>query len=179
MRTHMIVLTVLLSACDSEPVETDPPDDEPTAPMINLIGEWWMPTSDRLPTQEEGWCANLTPDRFDDSRCFREPTSCEQGLLFDTPGGRQTARWLVIVQGTECGNDIPTEVRASNRYGFFEWLGRTDQVEGQELGDLYRVNARQWEVREDPDAEQEVGDAVIVTSEDTTFHLVEDYRWDE
>ena len=171
----LLATALLLTACTGGDTEdTDPADTGPAAPMINLIGEWWMPAGDRLPNQDEGWCEELTPDRFDDARCFQLPTSCEQGMIFDTPNGRATAEWIVIIQATECSQDLPVEVHASTRYAFFEWLGRNDEGDAA----LYRVNAREWEVREDPDAEQEVGDAVVVTSQDLVFRLAEDYRWE-
>lgn len=161
-----LLLAVLGGCGDPLPVDTDT-DTSPVAPMVNLIGEWWLPSSARLPTQSESWCADLTPERFDDSECFTEPTSCTQGVTFDTPNGERRATWRVIIEGSECGTDLPTTVYASSQYGYFEWLGRTEDGSA----DRYRVNARLWVV-------DELGnDEVVVESVDQTWTMVEDYRW--
>lgn len=168
MKRLILSVVLLAAACTGEPIDTDPADTGPAAPMINIIGEWWLGEGERLPTQVESWCEDLVPDRFDDGRCFTAPTACEQGILFDTPNNRAQARWLVRVQGTECNNDLPIEVWASSAYGSFEWLGRDETGNA----DKYRVNAREWIVQSTE------GETVVVQSEDQTWTMVEDYRFE-
>lgn len=170
MRIRMPLFIALVgAACTPDlPVSTDT-DPGPVAPTLNIIGEWWLESGDRLPTQEETWCEDLVPDRFDNSRCFVEPTACEQGMAFETPNGRQRARWLVQIQATECGADLPIEVWADSSYGGFEWLGRAESG----TGEVWRVNAREWVI--EPTATPGM---VVVQSSDKSFVMTEEFRFD-
>ncbi len=170
--SRTLLLLSLLACGGDAPTDTDGADpDGRTLPYVGLLGEWWLPEGELLPTQAEDWCSSLTPDRVDLSdACFRDPTSCEQGILFEDPPGPATATRLLFIRASDCTVGDPVRVRAQSDYGSFEWEGPTEDG----TRDVWRVNARRWIVEDIDDSFD-----IQVESGDHTFRLTEDYRWDE